>query len=74
MNPFNGKIDLFRVKGRSYFLDDPIYLGWKPYAAQGVEIYEIFGDHKTFLMPPNVRELARLLDEIMKKRNEAREL
>jgi amino acid adenylation domain-containing protein len=69
MTPYNGTIDLFRVKGRSYFLDDPIYLGWKPYAMQGVDIHEISGDHKTFLLPPNVKELAKLLDEIMKKRN-----
>lgn len=69
LTPFNGTIDLFRVKGRSYFLDDPIYLGWKPYAMQGIDIHEISGDHKTFLLPPNVKELAKQLDEIMRKRN-----
>jgi amino acid adenylation domain-containing protein len=69
MSPFDGAIDLFRVKGRNYFLDDPVYLGWKPYAIQGIEIHEISGDHKTFLLPPNVQELAKLLDEVMKRRN-----
>jgi amino acid adenylation domain-containing protein len=73
MRPYNGKIDLFRVKTRNYYLDDPIYLGWKPYAAE-IEIHEISGDHKTFLLQPNVQELARLLEEIMKERNAAGEI
>ncbi len=53
-DPYNGSIDLFRVNSRMYFLDDPVYLGWKPYALQGIEIHEISGDHKTFLLSPNV--------------------
>jgi amino acid adenylation domain-containing protein len=73
MKPYNGKIDLFRVKTRNYYLDDPIYLGWKPYAAE-IEIHEISGDHKTFLLPPNVSELARILEEIMRKRIAAKDV
>lgn len=69
MKPFNGTIDLFRVKSRMYFLDDPTYLGWKPFALQGLNIHEIKGDHKTFVLSPNVEELARLLGKIIKERN-----
>jgi hypothetical protein len=52
-----------------YFLDDPIYLGWKPYALQGLEIHEISGDHKTFLLAPNVYELSRILGKVINERN-----
>lgn len=56
-------IDLFRVDTRLYFLDDPIYLGWEPYALKGIVIHDVKGDHKTFLMPPNDRDFAILLQK-----------
>ena len=74
LGPYNGSIDLFRVKSRMYFLDDPVYLGWKPYALQGIEIHEISGDHKTFLLAPNVQELSRVLSRIINERNAGREI
>jgi amino acid adenylation domain-containing protein len=74
LTPYNGTIDLFRVKSRMYFLDDPIYLGWKPYALQGLNIHEISGDHKTFLLAPNVQELSKLLGEILNERNAGKEV
>ena len=72
--PYNGSIDLFRVKSRLYFLDDPIYLGWKPYALQGLEVHEISGDHKTFLLSPNVQELSRILGKVINERNSGTEI
>ncbi len=70
MDPYNGTIDLFRVKNRMYYLDDSTYLGWKPYALQGLNVHEIPGDHKTFLFAPNVQELSQLLRKIINERNE----
>ncbi|PWS29199.1 non-ribosomal peptide synthetase [Pedobacter yonginense] len=65
MKPFDIKVDLFRVKKRIYFLDDPIYLGWKDYALDGVNIHEVPGDHKTFLFPPNDKEFAEILQRTL---------
>jgi amino acid adenylation domain-containing protein len=61
-------IDLFRVDTRLYFLDDPIYLGWKPYALKGIIVHNVKGDHKTFLMPPNDKDFAILLQQLMNER------
>lgn len=61
-------IDLFRVDTRLYFLDDPIYLGWKPYAPKGIIIHVVKGNHKTFLMPPNDKDFANLLQRLIDKR------
>lgn len=61
-------IDLFRVDTRLYFLDDPIYLGWKPYALKGIIIHVVKGNHKTFLMPPNDKDFANLLQRLIDKR------
>jgi amino acid adenylation domain-containing protein len=74
LDPYNGSIDLFRVKNRMYFLDDPVYLGWKPYALQGIDVHEISGDHKTFLVGPNVKELSLVLGRILDQRNAGKEI
>jgi amino acid adenylation domain-containing protein len=61
-------IDLFRVSTRLYYLDDPIYLGWKKYARKGIFVHDVKGDHKTFLMPPNDRDFAILLQKLVDER------
>jgi amino acid adenylation domain-containing protein len=68
MTPYDGVIDLFKVRTRLYYLDDPIYLGWKPYALKGIHLHEIWGDHKTFLLPPNDKELAKILSKTLNDR------
>jgi amino acid adenylation domain-containing protein len=64
-------IDLFRVDIRLYYLDDPIYLGWKPYALNGIDVHDVTGNHKTFLMPPNDKDFAILLQQLVDKRMNA---
>ncbi|ACU58931.1 non-ribosomal peptide synthetase [Chitinophaga pinensis] len=64
-------IDLFRVDTRLYYLDDPLYLGWKPYALKGINVHDVKGDHKTFLMPPNDKDFAILLQQLVDERMKA---
>ncbi len=68
LTPYNGAIDLFRVNKRLYYLDDPEFLGWKPYALRGLRVHEIPGDHKTFLLSPNEKELAKILQQVLDER------
>lgn len=65
LSPLNMNIDLFRVKDRIYYLDDMVFLGWKPYGLKGIEVHPIPGDHKTFLFPPNDKELAVILQRVI---------
>jgi len=65
MFPLDIAIDLFRVKERIYYLDDPRFLGWKKYALKGVQIHEIPGDHRTFLKPPNDEKLGKILQNMV---------
>ncbi|MFT4095054.1 MAG: amino acid adenylation domain-containing protein [Niabella sp.] len=65
LQPFNITIHLFRVKERIYFLDDFTYLGWKRYAEKGISVYDIEGDHKTFLLPPNNKHLIEMIEKIV---------
>ncbi|MFD0751104.1 amino acid adenylation domain-containing protein [Mucilaginibacter calamicampi] len=65
IRPFDIKVSLFRVQKRLYFLDDPKYLGWKKLALKGVKIYDVPGDHKTFLEPPNDKSFARIIQQAL---------
>ena len=60
VDPYPGRIALFRPMQRPTGpLDDP-YLGWRRVSA-GVELYEVPGDHKHLLLPPNVSTIAAQL-------------
>lgn len=65
-----GVIDLFKVKIRLYYLDDPRYLGWRPYAPGGLYIHYIPGDHKTSLLPPNDKIFAGILQKTLNNRTQ----
>ncbi len=65
---FDGDVDLFRVRTRIYFIADPQYLGWGAFAPHRLHIWNLPGDHKTFLEHPNDREVAKQLQIIMNKR------
>lgn len=61
LKPYNGTIDLFKALVRHYFVDDPMYLGWKKYAIKGVRVHDVPGDHQQTLLPPNDRHFAQAL-------------
>lgn len=61
MRPLEIKVNLFRAKERLYYLDDADFYGWKEHAKDGVNIYEVPGDHKTFLKTPNIDHFAKAL-------------
>ncbi|MGY3053454.1 amino acid adenylation domain-containing protein [Pedobacter sp. UYEF25] len=65
MQPIDVPIQLFRVEKRIYFLDDPIYLGWRNFTSERVDIHEVPGDHKTFLFPPNDSAFAKILQQVL---------
>ncbi|MES2703277.1 MAG: amino acid adenylation domain-containing protein [Bacteroidota bacterium] len=65
LSPFEDKVYLFKAKSRMYFVDDFKYLGWKSYAKNGVEVYDVPGDHKTMFHHPNVSELAKSLQHAL---------
>lgn len=65
LNPFNDIVFLFRAKYRIYYVNDFKYLGWQKYAQKGVKVYEVPGDHRTMLLPPNAKEFARALQHAL---------
>jgi amino acid adenylation domain-containing protein len=55
---YPGRVVLFRASEKALRgLDDP-QAGWRSFAAGGIEIYEIDGDHGNILNEPQVKQLA----------------
>ncbi|SDN01167.1 amino acid adenylation domain-containing protein [Daejeonella rubra] len=65
--PYNGTIELFRAKKRTFYMNDFEYLGWKPFAKKGINIHEIPGEHNFIFAPPNDKEFASILQQCLDK-------
>ena len=61
------KIDLFIAKKRVFYRHDYEYYGWKPFALKGVNKHEIPGDHFNIFSPPNDKEFAKILQNVLDK-------
>jgi non-ribosomal peptide synthetase component F/thioesterase domain-containing protein len=61
--PYPGKVVLFRAIDREPFESITVnpYFGWHKLAQDGVEIYDVPGDHIGILKDPNVRVLTQAL-------------
>jgi thioesterase domain-containing protein len=62
-------IELFRgSKNIYYYMDDPVYLGWREYA-KTVNLYRLKGSHTTMFLPPNDKQFAEVLQQCLDKAN-----
>jgi len=65
IQPYNGRVTLFRVREKSVdSLNDPYAIWWRM-AARGVELREISGNHLSLLKEPQVRFLAEELADAL---------
>jgi thioesterase domain-containing protein len=65
VEPYSGKVTLFRVKEKSVgSLNDPYAVWWRV-AAGGVDLREISGDHLSLLKEPQVRFLGQELSDAL---------
>lgn len=60
---YEGKMTLFRACDQPFGIKPDQTLGWDGFAAGGMEIHEVPGDHVTLLAEPHVRILAERLNE-----------
>ncbi|MGN6395818.1 MAG: non-ribosomal peptide synthetase [Mucilaginibacter sp.] len=67
MEPFNNKVFLFKAKVCVHYVDDAAFLGWKNYAKNGVELFEVPGDHLSMLLTPHVEQFAGILEKTLDK-------
>ena len=55
LRPYSGKITLFRAVETSLRSSDDSYGAWSTFAAGGMEVHEIVGNHEGILKEPQVR-------------------
>jgi len=61
------RLILFRSSQKPLLqLRDP-HAGWKAYSAQGLEIYEVEGDHDDILLEPQVQVVAQKLKDCLSR-------
>ncbi len=65
MIPHPVRVDLFRAKERIFYMHDVEFLGWKPFALNGVTVHEIPGNHNSMFDPPNDKAFARTLQNVL---------
>ena len=65
--PYPGRIALFRPSDRPRGTHDDPALGWQRIASGGVDLFEVPGDHKHVLLPPNVSTVAEQLKSCLQK-------
>ncbi len=63
--PYNGKIDLFVSGKKMYYLRDPVWLGWKDYALNGIRIHPVEGDHDHMILEPFSAQFASVLQSVL---------
>jgi amino acid adenylation domain-containing protein len=56
---------LFRSKERIFYVEDFDYLGWRPFALNGVAICEVPGNHNFIFSPPHDKESAHILQNAL---------
>lgn len=67
--PQDIELELFKAKDDKNHKLDPIHLGWKKAALQGVNIHNIPGNHLDIVAPPNDKVLARRLQDILDEKH-----
>ena len=67
--PQEFEVDLLRAKEVTYYMPDPVHLGWKNAALNGVNIYHVPGSHVDLIDPPHDAETARALQCVLDLRN-----
>ncbi|MGB7393015.1 MAG: non-ribosomal peptide synthetase, partial [Pricia sp.] len=67
--PRNLEVDLFRAKNGTAYSHDPIHLGWKKIALEGVRLHKIPGDHDTIFSSSNVQKFAEILQDALDQKH-----
>jgi len=67
VQPYSGKVTLFRAEEDPLEQPLPEDLGWRQFAAGGVDIQKLPGDHGQVLSQPGLNVLAGLLTESLQK-------
>jgi thioesterase domain-containing protein len=71
IKPYKGNVTAFFsnsiIDSHKNAIDYSQYMGWEKYIDGKVDTYIIPGEHTTMILPPNVKEMAHVVDEYLGK-------
>ncbi len=65
IEPVNFDIHLFKADFNDHYNTDEVYLGWPKYTTKKVKRYLVPGNHLSMMLPPNVQELGRVVQQVL---------
>ncbi|HLG74048.1 MAG TPA: thioesterase domain-containing protein, partial [Chloroflexota bacterium] len=65
--PYDGSVTLLRARSQSLIRPPDRRLGWGPFVRGGVEVLDVPGTHLSSLREPNVRTVAAILNEHLRR-------
>ncbi|HWZ03570.1 MAG TPA: thioesterase domain-containing protein, partial [Mucilaginibacter sp.] len=66
-------VEVFKAETRTFYVEDKVNMGWKPYALKGVNIHDIPGEHNTIFKAPNDKKFAGVLQQCLDRVENERE-
>jgi amino acid adenylation domain-containing protein len=65
--PYKGRVTLFQAQEGLVFLRQNLMSAWEELASEGLEIYQVSGNHYTMLKDPHVQVLAKQLQACLER-------
>ncbi|OIQ64708.1 thioesterase domain protein [mine drainage metagenome] len=72
--PLDIEVDAFKAETRTFYAEDSVFMGWKPYALKGVNLHHIPGEHNTIFKAPNDMKFAEVLQQCLDRVEDKKEL
>lgn len=63
--PYNGRVAFFRAQQSDISLR--MTAGWREVCVNHLDVYDILGNHLTMMQKPNVQEMAKKLETVLKE-------
>ncbi|MDR3696850.1 amino acid adenylation domain-containing protein [Mucilaginibacter sp.] len=65
VSPLDIEVEAFKAETRTFYTEDNVNMGWKPYALKGVNIHIVPGEHNTIFKAPNDKKFAEILQQCL---------
>lgn len=66
LKPYDGKIVFFQAEDRFVrSMNTSLGEQWREVALGGIQIYDITGNHNSIMKPPNVEQIANILNDLI---------
>ncbi|WP_460945965.1 non-ribosomal peptide synthetase [Spirosoma daeguense] len=68
LKPADLEVHVFKALIQTFHVADKEYYGWRSFARKGVHVHDVPGEHSYIFAPPNDKEFARILQQVLDSR------